>query len=160
AAHAWDDPSIGLVHWDDDLLDQSGRAHDPRFRPSWSPETLLSANYLGRSFAVRRRDLAAAGGFGERSGDGRWWDLLLRLGLEERRVRRVRRVLRPLSRRPAVGVEEGAEIVAAPLAATGQRARASGEGGAVRVRWELPSPPKVSIVIPTRSRETLLARCL
>ncbi|MFN8163262.1 MAG: glycosyltransferase [Solirubrobacterales bacterium] len=30
----------------------------------------------------------------------------------------------------------------------------------MRVRWTLPQPPTVSIVIPTRSRETLLADCL
>ncbi len=64
AARGWDDPAVDLVHWDDDLLDEAGRAHEPRFRPSWSPEMLLSANYLGRSFAVRRRRLVEAGGFG------------------------------------------------------------------------------------------------
>ncbi|MGV1049559.1 MAG: glycosyltransferase [Solirubrobacterales bacterium] len=160
AARGWDNPSLDLVHWDDDLLDESGRAHGPQFRPSWSPEMLLSANYLGRSFAVRRRRLAAAGGFGERPGDGRWWDLLLRLNLGEDEVARVARVLLHLRRRPQVSTEEGVEIVSGALAAAGRGAEVSAEPRGVRVRWALPQPPSVSIVIPTRSRETLLARCL
>ena len=32
--------------------------------------------------------------------------------------------------------------------------------GAVRVRFAVPQPPRVAIVIPTRQRETLLHRCL
>jgi GT2 family glycosyltransferase/glycosyltransferase involved in cell wall biosynthesis len=160
AARGWDDPAVDLVHWDDDLIDESGQAHDPRFRPSWSPDMLLSSNYLGRSFAVRRRRLAAAGGFGERGGDARWWELLLRLSLSEAQVSRVPRVLLHQARRSGVAADEGAAIVGEHLAATGQDAEVGLEQGAVRVRWSLPDPPSVSIVIPTRSRETLLKRCL
>ncbi|MGH9126121.1 MAG: glycosyltransferase [Acidimicrobiales bacterium] len=56
------DPLVDLVYWDDDLLGRGGMPISPRFRPGWSPETLLGANYLGRSFAIRRRALRAAGG--------------------------------------------------------------------------------------------------
>lgn len=160
AAWGWDDPAIDLVHWDDDLIDEAGAVSEPRFRPDWSPEMLLSANYLGRSFAVRRRRLVAAGGFGERRGDARWWELLLRLGLGEDEVVRVPRVLLHQVRRPEVTSEEATSLVADHLASEGRDAEVSDEQGAVRVRWALPDPPSVSIVIPTRNRETLLARCL
>ena len=161
AGHAWDNPNLALVHWDDDLADADGLVHDPLFRPSWSPDMLLSANYLGRSFAVRRGRLQAAGGFGERAGDARWWDLLLRLGLEEDEAKRVPRVLTHLRRRPEVSPAEGAELVGARLAAAGEKAEVTVARDAVRVRWELPpKAPSVSIVIPTRSRETLLDTAL
>ena len=60
AVVARDDPTIELVTWDDDELDADGVPGHPLIHPSWSPETLLGANYLGRSFAIRRRTLARA----------------------------------------------------------------------------------------------------
>jgi GT2 family glycosyltransferase/glycosyltransferase involved in cell wall biosynthesis len=160
AARGWDNPGLALVSWDDDLIDEDGLVHDPLFRPSWSPDTLLSANYLGRSFAVRRRRLQAADGFGKRAGDARWWDLLLRLDLAEEEVTRVPRVLVHQRRRPRVEAAEGAELVAERLRAAGREAEVSVVGDAVRVAGTRATSPAVSIVIPTRSRETLLAACL
>jgi hypothetical protein len=47
------DPLIDLIYWDDDIAgDHRSR---PRFRPAWSPEVLISANYLHRSFAILSR---------------------------------------------------------------------------------------------------------
>ena len=54
AAAVWEQPTVDVVHWDDDLPRPTAPSRPP-FRPSWSPDMLLSANYLGRSFAVRRR---------------------------------------------------------------------------------------------------------
>jgi O-antigen biosynthesis protein len=159
-ARGWDDPFADLVHWDDDLIDAVGTVRDPRFRPDWSPEMLLSANYLGRSFAVRRERVAAAGGFPTTSRDARYWDLLLRLGLDERRVARVPRVLQHVRRRPEPDPAEATTVVSAHLGRAGRDATVGYERGAVRVRWQLGAPPAVTVVIPTRSRKTLLTRCL
>jgi O-antigen biosynthesis protein len=159
-ARGWDDPNVDLVHWDDDLIDELGTLRDPRFRPSWSPETLLSANYLGRSFAVRRERLVRSGGFPSRPGDARYWELLLSLGLADSEVARVPRVLQHHARRPATDPASATAVVAEHLERAGLRARVEHARGAVRVQWQLDPPPSVSIVIPTRNRETLLARCL
>jgi GT2 family glycosyltransferase/glycosyltransferase involved in cell wall biosynthesis len=160
AAHGWDDPSVELVHFDDDLIDAAGEVSDPRFRPSWSPDMLLSANYLGRSFAVRRQRLAAAGGFSVDRGEELWWELLLRLGLSAAEVARVPRVLLHVGDRPRVEPQRAVEMIGEHLRREGRQARVEQAGGAVRVNWELDAPPKATVVIPTRSRETLLARCL
>lgn len=160
AARGWDDPSVDLVHWDDDLIDERGMVRNPRFRPEWSPDMLLSANYLGRSFAVRRKRLKAAGGLAEADGDARFWDLLLRLDLNEEHVARVPRILQHVRVRPEVQPETGTAVVSEHLRRTGRTTMVDHERGAVRVRWRLDPPPSVSIVIPTRRRETLLARCL
>lgn len=161
AARGWDDPTLDLVYWDDDLLDPATRAvRDPRLRPGWSPDTLLSANYVGRAFAVRRERLVAAGGFPADRGPERWWELLLRLDLDDSRVARIPRVLQHVHRRPAVEPTVAARLIDAHLSRRGERARVEIERGAVRVRWELDRWPTVGIVIPTRHRESLLERCL
>lgn len=160
AASGWDDPAVDLVHWDDDLIDAAGKLHDPRFRPSWSPDTLLSGNYLGRAFAVRRRRLRSHGGFPAGSRETRWWELLLALDLKPEQVARVPRILQHVHGRPQPASERAVEIVRRHLSRSERPAEVGHERGAVRVRWRPGELPPVTIVIPTRNRETLLRRCL
>jgi O-antigen biosynthesis protein len=160
ASRGWDDPLVDVIHWDDDLIDGSGAALEPRFRPALSPETLLSANYLGRSFAVRRERLATVPEFPGWTGDARYWRLLLGLDLAGHEVARAPRILQHIRRRPNVGTVEATAVVAEHLGRVDLRGAVGVEQGAVRVRWELESRPPVTVVVPTRSRETLLALCL
>ncbi|HEX2700602.1 MAG TPA: glycosyltransferase [Acidimicrobiales bacterium] len=154
------DPLLDLVYWDDDLLAGPRRRRAPRFRPSWSPDTLLGANFAGWSFAVRRARLAAAGGLRAGFGEAALWDLLLRSELTETSAFRLPRVLAHLGRRRDGVTDAGVRAVSERLAATGVAARAEAAGDGVRLRWELGRWPKASIVIPTRHNRPLLSRCL
>src|SRR5829696_1878842 len=160
AARAWDNPFLQVIHWDDDVIDAAGQLTDPRFRPEWSPETLLSANYVGRSFAVRRGRLAAVGGPDASLGDATWWELLFRLDLDQTTVGRVPQVVSHLVRRPHVSASEGAAVVQAHLNRSGRAGTASPAGAGVRVEWELAEAPHVTIIIPTRHNRTMLSTCL
>jgi GT2 family glycosyltransferase/glycosyltransferase involved in cell wall biosynthesis len=160
AARAWDNPFAALLGWDDDAEEAPRLVGDPRFRPGWSPDILLSANYLGRAFAVRRGRLAAAGGLRLDDGDAAWWDLLFRLDLDESEVVRIPRVLHHLVRRPTVAPERAVEAVRTHLARTRQAGEVSATAAGTRVRWALPDPPHVTIVIPTRHNREMLSVCL
>ncbi len=163
-----DDPTVELVSWDDDELDGAGVPSHPLIHPSWSPETLLGANYLGRSFAIRRRTLAraesvfAGGGDGQPdASDARWWRLLLAAGLTAEQTKRVPRVLNHLVRRPAPSSDESIAVVAEHLERAGREADLSWVDGVVRLRWRLPDdPPSVTVVIPTRHNREQLSVCL
>jgi hypothetical protein len=86
------DPQIDVVYWDDDIVEPDGTYHSPRFRPSWSPELLLSHDYIGRSFAMRRARFLVGGGLRAHLGDAALWDLLLLTDLNGRvALRRARR---------------------------------------------------------------------
>jgi GT2 family glycosyltransferase len=156
---AWDHPTAEVIHWDDDLRTR-GSTTEPRFRPSWSPEILLSANPLGRSFAVRRSALRRAGGLDGTLGDGAWWSLLLALDPDASAVARIPRVLGHLRRRPEVSASAGAAIVAAALGHRGREADVVPFGAAVRVLWPLESAPHVTVIIPTRHNVAMMGNCL
>jgi GT2 family glycosyltransferase/glycosyltransferase involved in cell wall biosynthesis len=161
AAAARRDPLVDLITWDDDVRDVGGgRPHDPRFRPSWSPEMLLGANYIGRAFAMRRARFLALGGLRAEAGGAAHWDLLLRCDLEAERVTRIARVLGSVPARACEPIADGVRIVQAALDRAGRPAVAEAAGDVVRVRWQLPTWPKVSVVIPTRHNRPMLSTCL
>jgi GT2 family glycosyltransferase/glycosyltransferase involved in cell wall biosynthesis len=158
-SHAWDDPAADLLHWDDDLLDANGAPCAPLFRPSWSPDVLLGANYLGRSFAMRRRAISADA-LAPELGDARWWDLVLRADLDASSVVRIPRVLTHLRRRPVPTAAQGREVVADHLARKGWNAELSDGPAGVQVHWAIPDPPHVTVIIPTRHNRGMLSTCL
>ncbi|MGZ6972316.1 MAG: rhamnosyltransferase WsaF family glycosyltransferase [Acidimicrobiia bacterium] len=161
ATKAWRDPLVELVYWDDDRIDSIGIRSDPRFRPSWSPETLLGANYLGRSFAMRARRFEFAGGLGDAAGGAAEWDLLLRCDLDASRVARVPRLLSHLSGpRPEPTPTDAVRVVSQHLERAGIAATATYEAGTVRLQWDATVLPHVTVVIPTRHNRTMLERCL
>ncbi|HZV25086.1 MAG TPA: glycosyltransferase, partial [Acidothermaceae bacterium] len=160
ARAAWQDPLVDLVTWDDDLLGRDGRRHDPRFRPSWSPETMLGAGYLGQSFAIRRRRAMFAGNLRNTYGGATRWDLLLRSDLDAERVVRVPRVLAHLRQRRQGLNADGVRVVQEALESRGIPALAELAEHSVRLRWQLESWPHVTIVIPTRHNRPLLSKVL
>jgi glycosyltransferase involved in cell wall biosynthesis/predicted SAM-dependent methyltransferase len=159
ARAAWQDPLVDVVTWDDDILAHDGRSN-PRFRPSWSPETLLGANYLAQSFAIRLRRLQFAGGVRNSYGEAMRWDLLLRAGLDTDRVVRVPRVLTHLRRRRDVVDANGVRAVQEFLDSRNVPAVAELTSDTVRLRWNLEQWPSVSIVIPTRHNRAMLGRLI
>jgi O-antigen biosynthesis protein len=165
-AVAHEDPVVDLVYWDDDLLGSGVGRSDVQFRPSWSPEMLLSGNYIGRSFAVRHRRLLATGGLedslrdGSPLGAGRWWHLLLRLGVDGEHVARVPRVLTHLTSRPEPSQREGQKAISAHLESEGLPATAVVDGDSVKIVWDDADSPHVTVIIPTQHNRPLLTRCL
>lgn len=160
AQAAWRNPLLDLIYWDDDQLGADGRRHDPLFRPSWSPEMLFSVNYLGQSFAIRRRRIRAIGPLHGDSAEVMRWDLLLRGNFTGEQVERLAHVLGHVRRRVFGVTEAGRQVVQAELARRGLPAAAELDAHGVRLRWQLPEWPTVSIIIPTRHNRRLLSTVL
>lgn len=153
------DPRCDLLYWDDDVIGDRGPSA-PRFRPSWSPELLLSHFYLGSSFAFRAR-LLQQHGLRTETGDAAWWDFILRANLSGDRVLRVPRVLSRLRHRDEPLTEAHQRVLSDHVATTyGGQATVGRDGGVMRLHWQLSRWPTVTVVIPTRHNRALMSRAL
>lgn len=152
------DPRVHVVTWDDDVVSGAGHG-DPLFHPTtFSPDVLVSANPFGRSFAVRCDVVSAVGGLDAERGVDSYWDLLLRLDLDESRVLHIPRVLSHLGRRPPFVGDHGPAVVADHLERIGVDATPVRRFGAVHLQWPARSGQRVSVLVPSRHNETLLAQ--
>lgn len=153
------DPVRRVIAFDSDQLTLAGERTAPRFRPVWSPEIMLGANYLDRAFAI------AVGSAAQHADvtldDHGIWKLLLRTDLSDAVVGLIPHVL--LSTPAGSGraaTEADARMVEESLRERGEEAEASVSGGIVRVRFLRPTWPSVSIVVPTRHSRANLERLL
>ena len=143
-------PGVDLFYSDEDRIARRGsRRYDPHFKPDWSPDLLLTHNYIGRLTMIRRdaarrwrisRRLRRRGGMGS----------CLRLSRQTTRIQRVRclyhRDVRTVPRR-----RSGRSRDQGPLRAAGPQRRGVKICGGYRVVWPLQQRPLVSIVIPNRN---------
>lgn len=162
---------IDILYFDEDKLSEDGKERrDPWFKPEWSPELLLSANYLMHSL-LRRSLVVALGGFDKSIEGAQDWDLLLRCVEKTKRIAHIPKVLyhwRQLRGSAA------ADLLAKPWVFENQRrcvrahlermgiadAEATFDSpGFLRVSWPTKGS-KVSMIIPSKDRIDLLRRCM
>lgn len=165
--------ALDIVCFDEDKITADGQTRlQPMFKPAcWSPELMLSANYLMHS-AVRRSLIEAVGGFDPDAEGAQDWDLLLRCTEHTNRIGHVAKVLyhwRMLPGSAATGLAAGKpwaaevqpRVVVNHLRRIGvpePRAELLAPG-CFRLIWPV-REEKISIIIPTRDRLELLQRCL
>ncbi len=92
AAAAFSDPSVGAAYSDEDKLDERGRRCAPFFKPGFSPDFLLSCNYVSHFLVARTALVRELGGLRPAFDGSQDYDLALRLS-ERARIVHVPRVL-------------------------------------------------------------------
>ena len=173
AVHAINrDPDAEIFYSDEDHIDKCGLRSDPFFKPDWSPDLILSENYVTH-LMVFRADLArAVGGFHSECDLSQDHDILLRMSLKARKIIHIPRIL--YHWRTNVFTVDRASADHAQALASSRRAvddylklaniEATVEPGAVpgrwRVRYDLPKETWVDIIIPNGGNVALLERCL
>ncbi|MGH7393311.1 MAG: glycosyltransferase family 2 protein [Candidatus Rokuibacteriota bacterium] len=173
--HLGADPGLDVIYTDEDVVERGGRRMEPFFKPDWSPDLLLSTNYLARLGLVRRKLVDEVGGFRPELAGGQCYDLMLRLTERTARVGHVPKVLYHRRRRIPTSAGVAAYRSAALMEgrAIEDALRRRGLSGSVTSlaadvaqpryyapRLRLRSAPLVSIIIPTRDKQPLLERCV
>jgi GT2 family glycosyltransferase len=161
-----------LIYSDEDKVDPSGSRRDPFFKPDWSPDLLLSNNYIGRFFVVRRQVVHEAGGFRSEYDSGRNYDLILRLTELTQNILHIPRILVHDRAGPSLSSPSAEGSLQADAEArlalsdylNRNRIPARVEPGCTlglwQVRYAILENPRVGIVIPTGGRMELLQPCL
>lgn len=166
------DRSVDFLYSDKDMVTESGDTRfDPLFKPDWSPETLLSANYLTHLCVIRKHVAVDVGGFNSETDGAQDWDFFLRVTERTRRVAHIPKVLyhwRCWSNSAASGLHAKPYALAAQKRAIQEHMHRQGvpaevsfeSSGFFRVTWPLNGKTRVSIIIPTTGSVRLLAPCL
>ena len=167
------DPSLDFLYSDkDQLMEEGGRARRtaPLFKPKWSPETMLSANYLTHFNVMRLARVREVGGWRPETDGAQDWDLFLRVLSKTEKIVHIPKVLYHWRRIATSVAARGLE--AKPYAARAQyialrdycaeqklavEPAEPDAAGAIRLKWKIDSEEKITIILLAASppRETL-----
>jgi O-antigen biosynthesis protein len=172
AAH----PDALVIYSDEDRIDTGGHRFAPYFKPDFDPDLLLGQNYFCHLSVYRRDLLQRLNGLRSGFAGAQDHDLALRAtaAVAPSQVRHLPSILYHWRQ---VGGSVSSSDTGIDLCADASRRAVrdhlASHAGQVevttaplapqynRVHWPLPDPaPLVSIIVPTRDRAALLARCL
>lgn len=165
-------PSLDFIYSDEDKIDAYGRRVLPFFKPDWSPDLLLSVNYICHFAVLRRSIVRELGGFRTGYDGAQDYDLFLRASTITSQIAHIPKILyhwRDHATSTATDVSRKEYADASGIAALrdflkSRNIHAVVEPGIVRtnyiVRYPLAGMPLVTIIIPFRDKIDLLRKCV
>ncbi|MHB9161446.1 MAG: glycosyltransferase, partial [Nitrosotalea sp.] len=166
-----EDPNLDILYSDEDKTNSEGDRFDPFFKPDWSPALLLSTNYMAH-FLVCKKNLLQNNLLRSKFDGAQDYDLILRLTEKTDKIGHISKPLyswRQITGSTSTGVNAKSYASKAAQGALEQallRRKLKGEiregqvSGSYRVKYDLIKEPKVSIIIPTRDKLSLLKKCI
>ena len=161
-----------LIYSDEEYIKPNGHRYSAHFKPDYSPDLLLSINYICHLTVYRRSLLQKIGGFREGYDGAQDHDLLLRFLEQTDRIVHIPKILyrwRRIAGSTAdrfahkhYAWEAGRKAVAEALSrrSIAGEVTLGGQPGVYRVRREIGNHPEISIIIPFRDLPAVLKRCL
>ena len=166
------DRDLDYIYTDEDKVDAAGKLVQPHIKPDWSPNMIMSQNYVCHLSVIRRSLYEELGGLRPSFDGSQDHDLVLRVA---ERTDRIAHIPEPLYSWRIMAGSTSAGVDAKPYAADAAR-RALREAlgrrdrpgsvenatiqGMYRTRYQLPGSPRVAIIIPTKGALHLLEPCI
>lgn len=88
-----DHPNVDIIYSDRDMLTPKDKRFMHLFKPDWSPESLLSGNYVFHLMCYRKTLLSQLGGLRSEFDGSQDYDLVLRAAETTSNVRHIKRIL-------------------------------------------------------------------
>ncbi len=163
---------IDFIYTDEDKISTAGTRLDPHFKPDWSPDMLMSHNYITHFAVIRKKVIDEIGGFREGYDGSQDYDLFLRVTEITSKIAHVPAILYHWRMTPqSAASSQHAKpyaYVAAKKAIQDSLTRRKVEAevdygitaGFYRVKYKLISNPTVSIIIAAKDKAESLRRCV
>ena len=154
------DSGSDIFYFDEDYMDKTSERSNPFFKPDWSPYLLQSMNYLGEFFLVRNSILQQINDV-ELKNINFFYDLILRCSEITQKFSHISK--------PLFSNKKNTQYHKSHITALSNHIKRIGLDATVengisfntfRVRYNLDSEPKISILIPTKDNDVLLKRCI
>ena len=165
--------ALDLLYSDHDLLEyDTSRRKEPLFKPDWSPEVMLSANYITHLTIIRTSLARTVGGFNPEMDGAQDWDLFLKISEQTANIAHIPKILyhwrdSQTSTASNIWAKDYAppaqlRAIQAHLTRLGLRGVQTffDPSGYIRVRWKFDRRKKVSIIIPSNGASPILERCI
>lgn len=161
-----------IVYSDEEYIKTNGSRYSAHFKPDYSPDLILSLNYICHLTVYRRSLLQQVNGLREDYNGAQDYDLLLRCLERTDRIAHIPKILYRWRRIPGSTAKHfnnkhhAWEVGRRAVENAINRRGIAGEvalgkhPGAYRVRRAIQNNPMVSIIIPFRDLSEVLKRCL
>ncbi|MCC7201181.1 MAG: glycosyltransferase [Nitrospirae bacterium] len=166
-----------IIYTDNDMINTDGKRFNPKFKPDWSPELLLSYMYISHLMVCRTALLRDAGGYRKGYEGSQDHDLALRLSEKTDRIHHIPKILYHARTLPAsvsgsgdakpYSFLSGIKAVQDAVARRGLNATVERPDFAVKAGYGIYKlnfndigKERVAIIIPTRDKADMLKRCI
>ncbi|MBI3584166.1 MAG: glycosyltransferase [Nitrospinae bacterium] len=164
-------PDADMIYSDEDKITPEGKRYNPFFKPDWSPDLFLSQMYSCHFGVYRKKIIDEIGRFREEFDGSQDYDLVLRLTEKTNNIFHIPKILyhwRVIKGSTAAEYTAKASDNASLKALTDALRRRSIKGSVekgtynslFRVKREILTNPRVSIIIPTKDQVELLKDCV
>ena len=161
-----------MIYSDEDKLDLKGRFCDPHFKPDFSPDTLMSLNYICHFSVIRKSIMDKVGGFEVGVEGAQDHDLFLKISEVTKNIHHIPKILyhwRMSETSTAMNLDNKGYINDIGLKVVENALKRRKLKGTVRrdpistyfiIDYEIKNNPLVSIIIPTKDYPDVTEKCL